>query len=74
MDSLSVSQFNATCLAVLEDINKQKKRVLITKRGIPIAEVIPFEAEHEDSPIKDTVTFMGDIISPVAEDDWEALK
>ena len=74
MDSLSVSQFKATCLAVLEDINKQKKRVIITKRGIPIAEVIPFEAEHEDIPLKDTVTFMGDIISPVAEDDWEALK
>jgi len=65
MESLSVSEFKATCLAVLEDI---------TKRGKPIAEVIPFEAEHGEIPLKDTVTFMGDIISPVAEDDWEALK
>ena len=74
MESLSVSQFKATCLAVLEDINKQKKRVIITKRGKPIAEVIPFEAEHEGIHLKDTVTFMGDIISPVAEEDWEVLK
>ena len=74
MESLSVSEFKATCLAVLEDIRKQKKRVIITKRGKPIAEVIPFETDHEDIPLKDTVTFIGDIISPVAEDDWEALK
>ena len=74
MESLSVSQFKATCLAVLEDINKQKKRVIITKRGKPIAEVIPFEAEHEYIHLKDTVTFMGDITSPVAEEDWEVLK
>jgi len=74
MESLSVSEFKATCLAVLEDINKQKKRVIITKRGKPIAEVIPFETDHEDIRLKDTVTFIGDIISPVAEDDWEALK
>ena len=74
MESLSISEFKATCLAVLEDISKQKKRVVITKRGKPIAEVIPFEAEHKEIPLKDTVTFIGDIISPVAEDDWEALK
>jgi prevent-host-death family protein len=74
MEFLSVSEFKATCLAVLEDISQQKKRVIITKRGKPIAEVIPFENNHEDIALKDTVTFIGDIISPVAEDDWEALK
>ncbi len=74
MESLSVSEFKATCLAVLEDINQQKKRVVITKRGKPIAEVIPFETDHEGISLKDTVTFMEDIISPVAEDDWEVLK
>jgi prevent-host-death family protein len=74
MESLSVSEFKATCLAVLEDINRQKKRIVITKRGKPIAEVIPFETEQKDIPLRDTVTYMGDIVSPVAEDDWEALK
>lgn len=74
MESLSVSEFKATCLAVLEDISKQKKRVIITKRGKPIAEVIPFDANHEEISLKDTVTYMGDIVSPVADEDWEALK
>ncbi|MGD8256134.1 MAG: type II toxin-antitoxin system prevent-host-death family antitoxin [Desulfobacterales bacterium] len=74
MESLSVSEFKAKCLSVLQDVNKQKKRVIITKRGKPIAEVIPHESEEKEIPLEDTVVFMGDIISPVAEEDWEILK
>ena len=74
MESLSVSKFKATCLSVLEDVKKQRKRVLITKRGKPIAEIIPVNHEKEDIPLKDTVTYIGDIISPVADDEWEAIK
>jgi prevent-host-death family protein len=74
MESLSVSEFKSKCLAVLQDVDKQKKRVVITKRGKPIAEVIPYESEEKEIPLEDTVVFMGDIISPVAEQDWEVLK
>ncbi|MFZ5447141.1 MAG: type II toxin-antitoxin system Phd/YefM family antitoxin [Thermodesulfobacteriota bacterium] len=74
MDSLSVSKFKATCLAVVEEVARSKKPVIITKRGKPVAELIPYEAETEPVPLKDTVAFMGDIISPVAPEDWEALQ
>jgi len=74
METLSVSEFKAKCLSVLQDVDKQKKRIIITKRGKPIAEVIPHESEDKEVPLEDTVIFMGDIISPVAEEDWEVLK
>ena len=74
METLSVSEFKAKCLSVLQDVNKQKKRVIITKRGKPIAEVIPHESEDKEVPLEDTVVFMGDITSPVAEEDWEGLN
>ena len=74
MESLTVSKFKATCLAVVEQVAKSNKRVIITKRGRPIAEVIPYEAETSPVPLKDTVAFMGDIVSPVAAEDWEALQ
>ncbi len=74
METISVSKFKATCLSVLEDVKNQKKKIQITKRGKPIAEIIPVEHQKKDIPLKDTVTFMGDIISPVSEDDWEVLK
>jgi prevent-host-death family protein len=74
MQSLSVSQFKATCLAVLEEVKQRKKRVLITKHGKPIAEIIPYENKKKQAPLKDTVQILGDIVSPVAETDWEASR
>ena len=74
MQSLSVSEFKSNCLSVLQDVDIQKKRVVITKRGKPIAEVIPYELGKKEIPIKDKVIFMGDIISPVADEDWEVLR
>ncbi|MHB8068415.1 MAG: type II toxin-antitoxin system Phd/YefM family antitoxin [Desulfobaccales bacterium] len=74
MESLTVSKFKATCLAVVEEVARSKKPVIITKRGKPIAELVPYAGETEQPPLKDTVAFMGDIISPVASEDWEALK
>jgi len=74
MESLSVSEFKARCLSVLQDVNTQKKRVVITKRGKPIAEIVPHDAEEKDIPLEDTIVFMGDITSPVATEDWEVLK
>ncbi len=74
METISVSEFKAKCLSVLQDVDKQKKRVIITKRGKPIAEVIPHESEDNQIPLEDTVVFMGDILSPVADEDWEVLK
>lgn len=74
MRTLSVSEFKATCLSVLEEIKTYKRRVVITKHGRPIAEVIPYEGGVKEQPLKDTVQFVGDIVAPVSEDEWEALK
>jgi prevent-host-death family protein len=74
MESMTVSKFKATCLSILEDVEKQKKRVIITKRGKPIAEVVSYTKSDRKLSLKGTVTFMGDIVSPVAEEDWGVLK
>jgi prevent-host-death family protein len=74
MDTLTVSKFKATCLAVVEEVAKTKQGVIITKRGKPVAELIPYAAKTEPVPLKNTVAFMGDIISPVAPEDWEVLQ
>ena len=74
MESMSISKFKATCLAVLEEVARQKTKIIITKRGKPIAEVIPYEPEVEQIALKDTITFMGDLVSPIADEEWEALK
>jgi prevent-host-death family protein len=74
METLSVSKFKATCLSVLEQVKTKKKKVCITKRGVPIAEIVPVNTKEENIPLKGCVTFIGDIVSPVAEDEWEVQK
>ncbi len=73
MKTISVSEFKAKCLRLIEDVHRQKYSLIITKKGKPIAEIRPYESGEKVS-LKDTVVFLGDIISPVAEEDWEANK
>ncbi len=73
MKKISVSEFKAKCLRLIEDVHNRKEPLVITKKGIPIAEVRPYEAGDKVS-LKETVVFLGDIVSPVAEDEWEALR
>jgi len=75
METIAISKFKAKCLGILEEIHKQKKRVIITKRGVPIAEIRAIEPSKEkEVPLRESVIFIGDIISPMAEGDWEVLK
>jgi len=74
MESMTVTKFKATCLSILDDVQKQKKRVVITKRGKPIAEVVPYLKTDRKVSLKNTVTYIGDIVSPVADEDWEVLR
>jgi prevent-host-death family protein len=77
METISVSRFKATCLSVLEQVKTKRKKICITKRGVPIAEIVPVNGvngKEKKVSLKGCVTFMGDIVSPVAEDEWEAQK
>ncbi len=74
---MAISEFKATCLAVLERVRRTKKPVLITRFGQPVAEVIPPSAPPRPKSwvgsMAGTAEIIGDIVSPVSqEDDWEA--
>lgn len=75
MEKIPISIFKAKCLRLLQEIHDQKKRVVVTKRGIPLVEIVPTDEKAEgEVPLKDTVLYIGDIISPVVEAEWEVLK
>jgi antitoxin (DNA-binding transcriptional repressor) of toxin-antitoxin stability system len=52
--------------------------LLITKRGVPIAQVVPpppVEAPASGFGVMaGTVVELGDIVSPLDDSDWEALR
>ena len=79
MESMAISEFKATCLAVLERVRRTKKPLLITRFGRPVAEVVPPSAPPRPKSwigsMADTGKILGDIVSPVgSKRDWEAAR
>lgn len=78
MDTLSISRFKATCLERLERVRQTGRPLLITKRGVPIAQVLPpppTEAPASGFGIMaGTLVEHGDLIEPLDEQEWEALR
>jgi prevent-host-death family protein len=78
MKEVAISEFKAKCLALLEEVQKTKKPIRVTRFGKPIAEVSPPSPPATNEwlgSMKDEFQILGDIIAPAGdEDDWEALK
>lgn len=43
---VSATVFKATCLRVIEQMNRDREPVVVTKRGRPVAIVSPVPATH----------------------------
>jgi prevent-host-death family protein len=41
MQEVSISEFKAKCLALIDEVNKTKKTLRITRHGKVVAEVVP---------------------------------
>ena len=79
METMAVSKFKATCLAVLERVRRTRKPVLITRFGTPVAEVVPPPPAPRPKDwmgsLAGTGGIVGDIIGPAGdENDWEVLR
>lgn len=77
-ESIAISEFKATCLAVLERVRRTGKSVLVTRRGVPMAEINPPSPATVGTgwlgSMRTTATIVGDVVAPVAPDDWEGLR
>lgn len=79
MQEVAISEFKAKCLALLEQVRKTKKPICITRRGKPVAEVVPPSVSKQTGDwlgyMKGTGRIVGDIVSPVIDlDDIEAMR
>lgn len=79
MKEMAISEFKAKCLATLDEVQKTKKPVRVTRFGKPLAEVIPPSSDISSSSwigsMKDSMKILGDIVSPANDEkEWEALR
>ena len=70
---IAAGEFKAKCLHLLDEVQRSRKEILITKRGRPVARLLP--ADQQPPPIlgrmKDSVQILGDLIAPIDEK-WSA--
>jgi len=78
MREVAISEFKAKCLALLDQVQKTKQPIRITRFGKPVVEVVPTSPDSLPDwmgSMKDSIEIVGDVVSPANEDtDWKALR
>ncbi len=78
MSDISISEFKAKCLGLIEQVHKTRQPLRITKHGRPLAEVVPAGPDRQRKFLGDmvgTAKIVGDIVSPVIDlDEFEAYR
>lgn len=72
---IKASEFKAKCLALLDEVERTGNPLVITKKGKPIADLVPHKRGKRGiiGIWKGRGEILGDIISPI-DVEWEALK
>ena len=78
MTTIPADEFKTRCLQVMEIVRRRRETVVITKRGVPIAKLVPV---NRPQPHKVFGCLAGryeevdDIVSPVLSPEaWNVLK
>jgi prevent-host-death family protein len=81
MQTMAAGEFKAKCLAVMAKVNSTGQPVLVTKRGKPLARILPSqEPAPKEKPedifgcLRHMATITGDIVSPeFTSDEWNRM-
>ncbi len=76
--TIAAGQFKARCLAIMDEVQAKREAVVITKRGKPVAKLVPVEKSKDDIfgffKSKGKVEIKGDIVSPAfTPEEWGDL-
>ena len=77
MKTMRAGEFKARCLKVMDQVRATREPVVITKRGKPVAKLVPLDRRGDDifGCLEGVVEIVGDIESPVvAPEEWEANR
>ena len=78
MKTMPAGQFKQTCLRVLDEVRETGEGVVITKRGEPVAQVVPLERTKESDwrgALESTGEITGDLVAPAGDpEEWEVER
>jgi prevent-host-death family protein len=74
--TIPAGAFKARCLAIMDEVQAKRQAVIITKRGKPVAKLVPVEQEKDDifGFFKGKIKINGDIVAPAfTPEEWGDL-
>ena len=78
MRELSSSEFKAKCLAIIDEVGESGTRVVISKRGKRVAELVRYTGVEDEVPqesLRGTAHVDGDITGPAVDPEtWRSLN
>ena len=76
MKKMAAGDFKVHCLSVMDEVKSKRVSVLITKRGKPVAKLVPVGEEKDDifGFLKGKGKVLGDVVSPaLTPEEWGDL-
>lgn len=76
MKKIAAGVFKAECLALMDEVQAKRQPILITKRGKPVAKLVPVEKEEDEifGFLKGKGVILGDIVAPaLTKEEWGNL-
>jgi prevent-host-death family protein len=76
MKTMAAGAFKVHCLKVMDEVQSKRQAVLITKRGKPVAKLVPVQQEKDDifGFYKGKIKINGDVVSPAfSPEEWGDL-
>ncbi|HEV2443790.1 MAG TPA: type II toxin-antitoxin system prevent-host-death family antitoxin [Steroidobacteraceae bacterium] len=72
---IPAAQFKAECLKLMDEVEKTRQPIVITKHGRPVAQLAPVPADADSlfGYMKGTVRTNGDVMAPL-DVEWSALS
>ena len=77
MKKMPAGSFKTNCLAVMDEVQAKRETVVITKRGKPVAKLVPVNAETDEiyNFLAGKGAVAGEIVSrALSREEWGELK
>lgn len=73
--NIPAGEFKAKCLALMDEVQARHKEIVITKRGKPVAKLVPCDSTPPSlfGYMRGTIEIVGDIVSPI-DVKWNAQQ
>jgi len=83
LKSITVTEFEGRCRELVEQVRRTRDPLLITHRGKPLAQILPYTSKKmrgkkarrvkPSNPLKGSILYQGDLISPI-DVKWKVMS